>query len=201
MARPWFVPAQGSHSACALHAIRAALFSLALAALCGVLAYRFWREPSSAPMYATGAEFSWTDGGFEQGSKPSPLSPHDYDVPRFLAAIRAVLAAPAASAGPAAATASTDGAAMDAAAAGALDVSDASAGTASTGSASAAGTSAAGTSAVGTSAGVLGAFDSLPYTEQLERLFGGAPKGASSTSPGSRKLTLTLSLLHLARQP
>ena len=52
-----------------------------------------WREPSMAPLYATGSEFSWREAAWEQGSAAS-ADPHPYDVPLFLRAVRGVLHAP-----------------------------------------------------------------------------------------------------------
>ena len=83
-----------------------------------------WREPSSAPLYATGPEFTWNDHGFAQGHGVGVGSSADYDVPMFLRGVRAVL----------------------------KEKSD---------------------------------FFALPLPEQLERLFGGHPKGSASSSPGS----------------
>ena len=50
-----------------------------------------WREPSSAPLYATGSEFAWVEDGFEQGSRPFPASQHNYDVPLFIEGCRRVI--------------------------------------------------------------------------------------------------------------
>ena len=145
----------------------------------------FWREPSSAPLYATGAEFSWSDSGFEQGHRPSPLSPYDYDVPRFVRGVRAVLRGRASRAEEDAqvdgreGTCDGDGAgpAHQQAAHRCASISDS-----TTGDAASAGAAAVAQCSASSTA----AFDALPAAEQLERLFGGAPKGAASDSPGSR---------------
>jgi len=48
-----------------------------------------WREPSMAPMYATGAEFAWHEKAWEQGSSAAP-DPATYDIPTFVRAVHAV---------------------------------------------------------------------------------------------------------------
>jgi hypothetical protein len=50
-----------------------------------------WREPSSAPLYATGAEFAWAESGFHQGSSAHPSSASTYDVPTFIRGCRQVV--------------------------------------------------------------------------------------------------------------
>ena len=48
-----------------------------------------WREPSMAPLYATGAEFAWRETAWQQGSRPSPgTNMATYDVPTFVRAVR-----------------------------------------------------------------------------------------------------------------
>ena len=51
----------------------------------------FWREPSSAPLFATGAEFAWVESGFDQGSRAHPQARFSYDVPQFIAGCRRVV--------------------------------------------------------------------------------------------------------------
>ena len=100
-------------------------FDLALARLARPW---MWREPSSAPLYASGAEFTWAEGGFEQGQSPCPETRRNYDVPAFFEGCRRVVLA---------------------------------------------------SSAEG--------FRALPQAEQLEQLFGGAPKGCTpGDSPGGQ---------------
>ena len=48
-----------------------------------------WREPSVAPLYATGSEFQWHEKAWEQGHAPGgSASGASYDVPEFLRAVR-----------------------------------------------------------------------------------------------------------------
>ncbi|KAL1510902.1 hypothetical protein AB1Y20_005733 [Prymnesium parvum] len=54
-----------------------------------------WREPSMAPLYATGAEFSWQEAAWQQGQRVaahnSPnAGPATYDVPLFVRGVRQV---------------------------------------------------------------------------------------------------------------
>ncbi len=53
-----------------------------------------WREASTAPLYASGAEFSWHEKAWEQGESAHPNKYEKYDVPCFLRAVRAVRGAP-----------------------------------------------------------------------------------------------------------
>jgi len=48
-----------------------------------------WREPSMAPLYATGSEFSWHEKAWEQGHATAANS-STYDVPDFLRAVHAL---------------------------------------------------------------------------------------------------------------
>jgi hypothetical protein len=53
-----------------------------------------WREPSMAPMFATGPEFSWSERAWEQGTKlPSSTNEatkRSYDIPSFVAAVHEI---------------------------------------------------------------------------------------------------------------
>ena len=51
-----------------------------------------WREPSMAPLYATGSEFAWHERGWEQGC--SRNNGAKYDIPLFVNAVRELLAQP-----------------------------------------------------------------------------------------------------------
>ena len=53
-----------------------------------------WREPSMAPLYASGSELSWHEKAWEQGDAPRPSSATTYDVPAFVAAVAAIRGAP-----------------------------------------------------------------------------------------------------------
>ena len=53
-----------------------------------------WREASTAPLYASGAEFSWHEKAWEQGEGAHPNKYEMYDVPCFLRAVRAARGAP-----------------------------------------------------------------------------------------------------------
>ena len=53
-----------------------------------------WREPSMAPLYATGAEFGWTESAWEQGRFVGAAARPTYDVPTFVAAVRTVRSCP-----------------------------------------------------------------------------------------------------------
>ena len=48
-----------------------------------------WREPSMAPLYATGTEFAWRETAWEQG-KCVAAEKATYDIPTFLQAVRGV---------------------------------------------------------------------------------------------------------------
>ena len=52
-----------------------------------------WREPSMAPLYATGAEFSWQEPAWQQGIVAS-ASAAMYDVPHLLMVVRSLYADP-----------------------------------------------------------------------------------------------------------
>lgn len=56
-----------------------------------------WREPSMAPLYASGTEFLYREKAWEQGGGNATAS-HErlatYDIPKFVAAVRALLHAP-----------------------------------------------------------------------------------------------------------
>ena len=50
-----------------------------------------WREPSMAPLYATGSEFVWREKAWEQGSTAAALENRGlYDIPTFARAVRKV---------------------------------------------------------------------------------------------------------------
>ena len=50
-----------------------------------------WREPSAAPLYATGAEFAWHEKAWEQGhATMADRGASTYDVPEFLRAVHAL---------------------------------------------------------------------------------------------------------------
>lgn len=49
-----------------------------------------WREPSMAPLYATGAEFAWHEKAWEQGHAATAAGKTTYDVPEFLRAVLAL---------------------------------------------------------------------------------------------------------------
>ena len=49
-----------------------------------------WREPSMAPLYATGTEFSWPEKAWEQGTATA-VNKAFYDIPTFARAIRDVV--------------------------------------------------------------------------------------------------------------
>ena len=52
-----------------------------------------WREPSMAPMYATGSEFAWHEKAWAQGGCTGVSAREGaHDLPRFLRAVREVLA-------------------------------------------------------------------------------------------------------------
>ena len=56
-----------------------------------------WREPSMAPLYASGTEFLYREKAWDQGGARATASRDGlatYDVPRFVAAVRALLHAP-----------------------------------------------------------------------------------------------------------
>ena len=53
-----------------------------------------WREPSMAPLYATGSEFAWREKAWEQGCTRSN-DKATYDVPRFITAVRELMITPA----------------------------------------------------------------------------------------------------------
>lgn len=56
-----------------------------------------WREPSMAPLYASGTEFLYREKAWDQGGGRATASREGlatYDVPRFVAAVRALLHAP-----------------------------------------------------------------------------------------------------------
>lgn len=53
-----------------------------------------WREPSMAPLYATGTEFVWAEHAWQQGAFVGSAPRPTYDVPTFVAAVRAVRASP-----------------------------------------------------------------------------------------------------------
>jgi hypothetical protein len=53
-----------------------------------------WREASTAPLYASGAEFSWHEKAWEQGEGAHPNKYEMYDVPCFLRAVRAARGVP-----------------------------------------------------------------------------------------------------------
>ena len=56
-----------------------------------------WREPSMAPLYASGTEFIYREKAWEQGGEHATVSHEQlatYDVPRFVAAVRALMHAP-----------------------------------------------------------------------------------------------------------
>jgi hypothetical protein len=50
-----------------------------------------WREPSMAPLYATGSEFAWQELAWTQGSVEA-ADRKTYDVPLFVRAVRAIYA-------------------------------------------------------------------------------------------------------------
>jgi hypothetical protein len=51
-----------------------------------------WREPSMAPLYATGSEFAWHETGWQQGHCRNDVA--RYDIPLFVSAVRELLAQP-----------------------------------------------------------------------------------------------------------
>lgn len=52
-----------------------------------------WREPSMAPLYATGSEFSWHESAWDQGAVTA-ANASTYDVPDFVRAVRELYATP-----------------------------------------------------------------------------------------------------------
>ena len=50
-----------------------------------------WREPSSAPLYATGSEFAFLEDGLQQGAAPYPSKASIYDIPSFVKGCRSVV--------------------------------------------------------------------------------------------------------------
>ena len=51
-----------------------------------------WREPSMAPLYATGSEFAWRETAWAQGTTTTPSIATQYDIPALISNVRALYA-------------------------------------------------------------------------------------------------------------